>query len=250
MQFKKSEYPLVLLTAIENLYKVLAKEIKQDYDELVDVEIGTKEIYLKITPKDESIKFDFFFSVLNPFLIRNEPAFTVYHKPWSHVKLEGSQVDVYYKDILETTFLPWVSIIKRYSEIQFNEDDIFIKKYTEEFYEEFKIIDDDAEISPFNNEQQIAIYKLLSDVEQRLNNEAESNPKIEEVIEEIQDLKNKIQNSTKATVIKVLSKIFAKIKKHGIKLMIDIFDIAKKEAIKRVLSGGIDEISNTIHHLP
>ncbi|MEI6949935.1 hypothetical protein V9K67_22300 [Paraflavisolibacter sp. H34] len=142
----------------------------------------------------------------------------------------------------------WISLLRQYNEINLSEEDFITQQYEEELFHEFEIVDDDAYIKPFEHEKQIFLYKLLTYVESELKKEDNRDVKIQELICETQDLKENIQNLTKKNVIRKLSKIFAKVKKHGIKLFQEVLNEAKKELIKKALSGGIDEISSLMHH--
>ncbi|WP_341963847.1 hypothetical protein, partial [Flavobacterium psychrophilum] len=122
-------------------------------------------------------------------------------------------------------------------------------KYEEEFYSDFEILDEDAEVNPFEHDKQIFTYNLLEYVETELQKSNSEDEEIENLISETIALKNNLQNLTKKVVIRKMSIIFSKVKKKGLKLFLDIIDVAKKEIIKKALYGGIGEIEHLTNTL-
>src|SRR4051794_34729727 len=97
-----------------------------------------------------------------------------------------------------------------------------------------------------NPENQIKIYHLIEQLQSRLLYHAASNSQIKEIIDDAEVLKNNIQNMHQSVAGKKVAKLFARIKKVGIKVLLDVVDIGYKETIKFCLHGGIYSIQ---HHL-
>ena len=105
---------------------------------------------------------------------------------------------------------------------------------------------DDADYNPFADKQQFLLHTLLSKLSNELQEIKEADVDLAEIISDTEYLKDNIQNFSKKDVIRKISKIFSRLKKVSVKLAWDIFDVAKKEAIKKILYGGIDEAGNFI----
>jgi hypothetical protein len=147
-------------------------------------------------------------------------------------------------ETLKDHFNIWLTLIKDYNSLSFTEEDHITKQYENEFYTDFEIIDEDADVNPFEHDKQVFLYNLLSYIETKLKKADTQDQEIVELISETELLKKSIQNFSKRNTIRKLAKVFAKIKKKGLKLFIDIIDVGKKEIIKKALYGGYEELSN------
>jgi hypothetical protein len=187
----------------------------------------------------------FFFRVFKPNLSSNyTPFFHFEYMPQNTMNFDKQLINSTSNDVLEHVN-NWIRILNEYHEISFSEDDYFVKKYEDEFYAEFDILEEDALTNPFENDKQIYLYNFLEYVSNELKKNDSNDPILLEIISDTVELKDNIQNFTKKNLIKKMSAIFARIKKFSLKLSMDIFDVAKKEIIKKCLYGGLDDI----HHL-
>jgi L-rhamnose mutarotase len=261
MQFDKNKYPLRLLQGVEELLKTFKKLEEENNDiiesvvfkhenktgllgSLIQKDKKSDEYIFKFIPKDKSLNF--YFIISDPKLdAENKPMFLFTEFPYSDRNLRVYRMHNIIT-VIKRHFDNWITLLKKYISVNLTQENIFIEKYTQEFYEEFEIIDKDAGTNPFKNEQQIFIYKLLSYIESELKKSGDKDPKVQEIIADVKILQSNIQNLTKKEVVKKLSKIFAKIKQNGLKLFLDIIDVAKKEVIKKALYGGLDEIEGII----
>lgn len=261
MQFDKNQYPLKLLQGIEEMLKTF-KKLEEENSEIIErvafkqentnstfslfakKEIKSEEYIFKFIPKDKSLNF--YFIISEPTLdSENKAKFLFQYYPQNDTTLQERKINISLPNG-KYWFESWLTMIKKYILVNLTQENIFIEKYTQEFYEEFEIIDKDAETNPFKHDQQIFIYKLLSYVETELKKSGEKDQKVQEILADIHTLQSNIQSLTKKEVVKKLSKIFAKIKQNGLKLFLDIIDVAKKEVIKKALYGGFDEIGGLI----
>ncbi|HJS01410.1 MAG TPA: hypothetical protein VJ780_10790 [Flavobacterium sp.] len=235
----KKKHPLSLSKDIETILKnfryylseyssIIEKKENDDLFYLFDKE--NPSFYFRIYRPNQASDFSSRFFL--DYLPHNEKTFDEYSNnlPLTQVK---------------SSFLNWIKLLEQFNSIDY-ENDNFVKIYEEEYYAEFEILDEDVDEVPFNHERQLIMYNLLSLIENRLEKENSSNKKILEVLNETKELKNNIQNLTKKDVIKRLAKILAKTKKISLKLIIDIFDVAKKEIIKKGLQEGIDLLPKII----
>lgn len=150
---------------------------------------------------------------------------------------------------VEGNFTQWLNNVKAYDEISLTADEERSKQYEKEFFEEYKILDEDADTAAFEHEKQIFLYNLLTNLQEQLRLENKDDPKIIEIIEQSENLKNNIQNPTKRKVVREMSKIYAKIKKHGLKLLLNVWEDTKKEAFKRLISAAFDFANEQAHNL-
>ena len=145
------------------------------------------------------------------------------------------------------SFNKWIALLRGYNSVNLTEDDYFTDFYEQEFFQEFEIVDADAEITPFTHRQQVALYNLLETIEGELIIQKNDNLKLDEVILETQYLKENIQNLSKKAVVGKLARILAKIKKSGVKLIKTIWDETRKEVIKQIVNATIDGITSSLH---
>jgi hypothetical protein len=240
---KKKTYPLVVSKEIENLLTTFRKIIREN-SEIIEIKETNDLIYIVDKEKPE-----FRFRVYNPSQNRDlSPVFSHQFLPENEVNFE-SVVRNDKLDKIVSRFNQWISYLKDYNEICFTEEEKLMKFYEDEYFHEFEILEEDAEINPFAENQQIFLYKFLSLTSQELNKINSNDLKLNEIISDTNELKDNIQNLTKKEVIIKMSKVFARIKKFSLKLALDIFDVAKKEIIKKALYGGTEDIGQLLNSI-
>ncbi|MEQ8904139.1 hypothetical protein [Ekhidna sp.] len=148
---------------------------------------------------------------------------------WS-ADLQVTQIADYFKK--------WISNLDGYRSMTFF-DDPLLNQYQKEFYSDFEIIDPDADENSYDLNTQMWLDKYLEQSLQLL----ESYPSNSEIELIKSDLKNIKENQTKLTkrkVVEALSKVYAKARKYGLKLLHELYHEAKKEIIKQLVSGKIE----------
>lgn len=161
----------------------------------------------------------------------------------SHITRSG------WTDDIEGIFNEWIMLIKEFNNINFTEEEIFTKFYEAEIFDDFKIVDDDAETHPFNNLQQILLYKFLSATIFYLENKHPDDIIIKSICSESIELRDNIQNLTKKDFSKKFSKILAKIKKFSFQTFNEISDVAKKEIYKFLLNESVKKLPHWIDNI-
>ena len=240
----KRDYPLSLSKDIQKLINYIKLEVVKNENFIESNQ--NEDYFIQIIDKLDS---RFYFRVFNPNQNSNFVSFFNFQfAPENDASLKPLANNSDFENVV-SYFQSWLKIVKEYNDVTFNEKDYFTKKYEEEFYAEFEILDEDAEINPFEHNKQIFIYKLLEYVETELKNSETKDEEIEILISETNELKKNLQNLTKKVVIRKMSIIFSKVKKKGLKLFLDIIDVAKKEIIKKALYGGIHEIEQWTNSL-
>lgn len=199
-----------------------------------------------IVIKEGAKQIPFSFSVKRMFLYgNNKVLFDVVRSPQSEIKKETGVRSFLECDAAIAYFKDWIKILKAYNLISFTEEDYINKFYEDEFFQEYKIIDKDADIQPFSSAQQEKLNSFLIELKTSLENHQEEEG-VSEIIEAIDELKKELPVSTKAKAVKHLAKIVAKIKMKGVEFVNDVlYDIAKdggKIAVLYLLQEALHQI--------
>jgi len=147
---------------------------------------------------------------------------------------------------LKNKFDGWIDLIERYDSIKSIYDNPIEKQYEGEFYTQFEIIDEDADIVGFNLEQQIFLDGYLENTLEVLEqfNPNGDNDDLNEIKMLTSELKSDLSRLTKKKVIQKLSKIWAKARLQGLEILKEIYVQAKKELIKELITNQIGQIIN------
>jgi hypothetical protein len=140
---------------------------------------------------------------------------------------------------LDQSFGDWVKLLERYDKIKTIYDDPIEKKYKDEFYAEFEIVDDDADITSFNINQQLWLDSYLEKIIYLLDSHNGTNPELSELKEQVFELKDNLTNLTKKKIIEKLSWIWAKARKIGLPILKEIYVQVRNEIIKQLVEGNI-----------
>ncbi|WP_435263878.1 hypothetical protein [Tenacibaculum sp. nBUS_03] len=233
----KKDLPLILLQTLNRINDQLTK-------------IGDNNVSLisKIYTERKLIRFDdidktsdFKFELIRLELSKGSPIFSIDVSPSSIQSNERVVKSRNEKQVIDE-FQKWIGWLKIFEKSSLTPEDELVKKYQEEFYTEFEIVDEDANTSTFSTEQQIFIDKYLNYMEIKLLSESEQNSEILEIIEDVKVLRSELGKSTKKKVVTKFSKIFAKLRKSSVKLLREFYEAGKKELFKRLISGGLDEL--------
>ncbi|KQS41756.1 hypothetical protein [Pedobacter sp. Leaf194] len=238
----KTSFPLVILKEI----KVLMKELHA----LLTTNNQIIEIYdypsALIAYRSISVN-EFYFDVMGPTVIGDEIIYRLHLCPTDETNQGISSYDLNIKN-LTIRFKEWIELMKEYDSFSFTDDDVITKQYETEFYSDWEILDEDADDKAFEPDKQVLLYNWLTLLEHDL----KSNEMVQEddqIVEETAQLRADIQNLTKRQFILRFAKLMSKVKKTGLKLLYDVFDMAKKEALKKLLYGGIDVIGDITQHI-
>jgi hypothetical protein len=151
----------------------------------------------------------------------------------------------------------WLSNMKYYDQDSILDDPI-LRGYEQEYFNDFKIVDENADCSAFNYEQQLLLDHFLGKISDNIDSfKNESNTYlIDNIREEAQSIQSSITTETKNVIMKRITKLFAKSQKAGLK----ISNYILKEFFKEVCTKGIDwafnyaiangeKIPGYIHHI-
>jgi hypothetical protein len=192
--------------------------------------------------KDLSGQFAFTIGFLKFDLQKNINIYNVNLSPRSLSRIDGTSHHLTFEQ-LKSTFINWIANIVKMHEITqeyYNPYKIF---YDTEFAEYFTNDDPDATVNPFEVEKQEVIYYFLTYAEKVISNSKEvSEDEKNELLSDISQLKDDIPSLTKKRFVSALSKFAQKTKKVGNKIFHEVFDVLKKEVIKKILYKGAEEI--------
>lgn len=194
------------------------------------------EIY--IADKDSSS--DFFFAVKKESSDKNGHYLEYSRKPYSANNRAVGSVTQKLSDF-ENNFKEWFNNLQTYNEPS-PIDDILLRGYQEEFYDDFKIIEEDADQKGFSYSQQLKLVGYLNDVVDKI--EGLKNDKNSEVIDDIKSeastLATEITTETKNGTMKRLCRLWAKGRKSGLK----VSEFMLKEFVEEFLKEGAKSFFN------
>jgi hypothetical protein len=217
---KKKKIPLVILKAIE---PVIQKNL--DAIKFVDETDTVYSFY------DLDRSSEMYFKILSTSTEKGKIYAIIKRQPRHSSDLSVYQVNVE-PDKLIAHFNDWIKIIREYNSVQSVLDDPIIKAYEEEFYQEYKIMEEDADRVPFNLNQQLLLDKYLDTVVKKIEKFKGTEKETEalNISKEATSLKMELTSLSKNQTMKRLSKIWAKLRKFGI----DTFKTLWKEALKQL----------------
>ncbi len=228
----KKDIPFDLLQTIEPIVQVnldLVKLIKDDvtFYNFVETDQNSSN-YFKIYI-DGAKKISNFAG--GNFVVEWKPGAT------TRVKSSLSQLDI---KKLGVAFQDWLILLRKINDTPSVHDDNFVNKYSNYYFNEFKLVDDDANSSPFDpNEQDFIegyLHSLASAIEQ--SDDTLTEEAMQELLNDIREIEITLPSSTKNQVLKGITKVFGKLYKASKVLAKEIVVEAKKHLIK----GLIDQV--------
>ena len=199
--------------------------------------------------KDKDEKSDFHFRIMD-YKVQKNVQVLIEFKPAHANTVEGIQVWANEKEI-EHFFVRWLEILEGYDIVRSVFDDPIIVSYTTEYYSEFKLVDDDAEVAPFNLDRILLLDQHLENIETRIEsyNTGDNDQRLLEIKKDVIELRKNLTSKSKAWVIKKLATIWAKISKEGANLLKEFLAGGKKELIQKgvkyIIDTGIDIINQS-----
>lgn len=187
---------------------------------------------LLISFKDKDPNSDFYFNIVE-YKLEEELKLLIDRKPQN--QSSTANVRFWIKDSqLSDIFEDWTDILFAYESVNSIYDDPIIKSFSDEFFESFKIIEDDADKKPFNIKQILFLENYLNEASKIVTNQENSDnvKEIEEINESIKHLSSNLSSKPKNWVVRQLSIIWAKSAKLSISTFKELLKELKKKAIK------------------
>ncbi|GEO08745.1 hypothetical protein [Segetibacter aerophilus] len=240
MEYHK--YPVKLLEDIQGLFRNFRKLV-DDTDDLTFKQSEPFIFYI------EGAKPGWFFEISKPRLDSNNKFNISYScRPASAIdpnNFTSSGVIEY----CYNAFNNWRDLTQRYQKIAITREEDFINQYEKEFYEDLKILDEDADTAPFKLPQQLLLYSYYEYAEKMLEQEIQKGEPVQELKAEATFLKNNIQNCTKNKALKGFSRFLAKAQQAGIKYLNPLWLDGKKEAVKRGINYVFDHVPDALTYI-
>lgn len=221
---KKKEIPLTILHQI-NHFKTTFPGVSKI--------VKAKDSIIRYEDADEDS--DFFFQI-NKFSSENGIfSYTISYKPNSADDLGSRTRNVKFEQ-LNAQLEVWGNTIKAFNETEFFIDDPITKSYAKEFYDEYRILEEDADKNPFELKRQILIDLYLENSIKLLEKYELENSSVDltESKAIAIELKSELTQLTKNQVMLKLSKFWAVTRKKGIPIFKEIFLELAKEIVKEI----------------
>ncbi|MFV0593479.1 MAG: hypothetical protein ACK5M7_19060 [Draconibacterium sp.] len=235
----KKDYSLLLIQTVERLFNRTRKFVEENSDIL---EL-TKNNAFELLIEDKSKQSTFKFLIYRPSQSStNKIHFNVELNPTNSVVLSPSKYTTEEKSV--TTLLEsWTKLIRQYNDINLTPEESILNEYEKEFYDNFELLDEDADTHPYGLEKQIILHNYFGHVIKLLQtNEIENS----ELIEEAKEIKENIPKMTKRTTVKKISRFFAMVRRKSLPLLKELLETGKKELFKKAITGGFDMIDGLI----
>lgn len=229
MAKSKKDYPIDLLKTIEPFFK------SNDKYNIVTDTTGI------IRFEDKESSSSFYFEVKSMRTENGKTSTTVAYKPKNKTTTAEHTVAI------ELSALPnyisgWIDRLTDYDGIDIDFEDPIIKSNQAKFFEKFKILDEDANTSSFDLEQQLFLEEYLNSSIHKL--QSLQNGKDGAQLDEIKDLENeaeeillKITRETKQQIIQRLTKFWGKAQKTGLEVIKQVLIDVASEIAKKLLLG-------------
>jgi hypothetical protein len=223
------------------ILKELEPYVKSEYD---FVKIRKKKDRL-LSLVDRDIESDFFFELTKYEVQNSKLIVTILRKPKNELSNEEFTERVAIEH-LKVRFESWLKIIESYENVDNYFDDPILKAYQNEFFESFKILDEDAETTPFEIKQQLAIEQHLNTIIDVIENEEESDESLE-IIEESIKLKKDLGKLTKTETFNKMCLIWGKLRKYSFQTLKVIMTKGTEKLIEYSVTKGFEIFLDAIN---
>ncbi len=181
---------------------------------------------------------DFFFRCG---LMNDSDRFSIEYKPVSMTDVKAGTETVNL-EVLAARITQWADILKAYDETPTFYDDPIEKQYEDEFFAEIEILEPDADTKPFNFPQQLIILKYVETISAILPQITDDitdddSYQLRLIEADCKKLHDNITIISKNEALRKLSKIWAKCRKYGIDLILQVLRELKKEGIKTLVES-------------
>jgi hypothetical protein len=210
---KKKDFPIIVLETLAQIRQEVSENIKLIPDD---------STLVKFVDKDEDSTF--YFSIVN--FDQNKGIFTwsIKRKPRNEANVEEISESLIGKELFES-IKNWERLIKKYDGIEYFKDDSFLNTYATEFYEEYKILENDAHFKPFDIKRQKLIDQYLTKLILIVEDIEIENPSMDfsDLKRQANELIQKQTSLSKNETIKALAKLWAFARIKGFPVIKKIF---------------------------
>ena len=216
LQMKKS-HPLIVLEKFEKFVHLKGENFEV---------IPPDNYLLKVIDKDKDSNFYFF---IEQYKVDKDLRILLDYKPYSKDSTNNRRGWINAKE-LDSIFNIWVDLLKNYETVDSFYDDPIIKSYIDEYYSNIKLLDEDADVNPFNSKQVLLLDNYLSEIVNRIEKyiDKDNEFQIAEIITDTEELKKDLTKYAKNIILNRLCIVWAKISKQGVPLIKElIYELAK-----------------------
>ena len=229
-----------------NLNKSIEPLIKKYYKQLKISDSANYQLLL--LDKDESS--DLFFGIIAEKIGSSGHIIEFECKPYSSYESVKRQSEDKIEDFTKK-FASWLENLNFYNTDSILNDPI-LQGYQNEFYNDFRIVDEDADEVSFNYSQQLKLTEFIANIIDNIDSikNEKNEPIVNEIKSDLIDLQDSVTSETKNGFMKKLSKIIAKARKSGIKISNFILGEFIKGFIKTGGSYAFNFVINNADKLP
>lgn len=230
----KKDIPLDLLKTIEpiaqaNLDLLQFKKEDNTFYSFVETDTNSKNFFKILIDGDKRIgNYD-------------GTKYTFEFKPTDTTNAQHSISQTTLKNLGEQ-FQSWMTLIRDIHQIPSVHDDNYLRQYAEFYYNEFKIVDVDADNSPFDPNQQDFIESYLLSLTNIIKQSGDklSDLTKQELLKDIDLIQANLPTTTKSQVMKAITKVFGTLYKTSKTFAKEIVSEAKKHLVKKLIELGIE----------
>ncbi|WP_321279283.1 hypothetical protein [Marinifilum fragile] len=234
------EHPLVFVQTIQSLFTQIRTRVEK-YSAIIRI---VKDQDFEIVIEDIDPLSNFSLEIFEPEFVGNSVVFQLKQSPTNHLKHELNEFALYSDQILHQLD-GWLNLILQYNNVQISPEEKILKAYEEEFFDNFKLVDEDANNKPYEVGKQLMLAEFLDTAIVVLKNHEIVH---EELISEATEIKEELPNLTKQDTVKKLSRFLALIRKKSVELLKALIIETKNQAMKQVVSGGFDFVKGLMEN--
>ncbi|MFT4222310.1 hypothetical protein [Dysgonomonas sp.] len=201
-----------------------------------------------LTVKDKEEGSDFQFTIKGYEQSQGRSYLRVHIKPISSSReekisylIESAKIGNYFEK--------WVNLLIEYNNVKSFFDDLIVEAYSKEFYTEFELLEEDAQIYPYDTNKILEIDTYLENLQQRLPEyiTEQNETQILDIQKDIREIRDNITSKTKQWVTKKVSVVWAKLTKLGTQFIKDFVKEGKKQLIEVTIKAAIEVAKGTIN---
>ncbi|MES2837992.1 MAG: hypothetical protein V4667_10750 [Bacteroidota bacterium] len=190
--------------------------------------------------KDKDLHSDLYYKIIRKESSNNQSGYIIEYKPSSKDDISLRKIWIK-NDLVSNSIQNWLAIIEEYNNMLTIYDDPIIKSNQERFEKKFETLDEDANYSSFDLQQQTFLYEYLNNTKSIIlkHNEGKSEDEIAELkdlINDADEIQKNLTKETKKIIVKRLSKFWAKAQKFGLNVIQEILVAVSSDFIQKILS--------------
>ncbi len=237
----KKEYPLAQIQNIEALHNTVRDFVKANSG-VIEI-IKDENLELVIRDFEYGSKFKFSVSVLK--YDRPVSLYSVEFNPANPTVLTSKKKICASEDVLKL-LSRWFGLIREYNKVALTQEEKIFSEYEREFFNNLKLVDEDADTNTYELEKQFIIDTYLSHAIEVLELHEGDN---QVLIDEAKNLKDNLSRWTKGETIKMMSRFFANVRIKSLPLLRDLLIRAKVELFERIVDGTFDKIGDIVENI-